>query len=307
MGSVVALDVGGTDVKYAVVDASGALSREGSFPTRAHEGGEALVRRMAERVNELRAQDASIRGVAVSTAGQVLLDHATVSFASNIPGLSGLNLGEALRKATDLPCHVENDVNAAALGEQWLGAARGARALIMLTLGTGVGGAAIMDDRLFTGARGSAGEFGHMTLYPGGDPCPCGQVGCFERYASAGALERATHALPAAHPARGDLRALFDACRAGDADALCVLERWVDDLAMGLTNLVHGFNPDVILLGGGVSAQGAYLSERVYARLAARALPSFMEGVRVETAALHNSAGLLGAARALFEKERMQS
>ena len=213
-----------------------------------------------------------------------------------------MEVARRVRQHTGHPCYVENDVNAAALGERWRGAAVGCRMLVMLALGTGVGGAAVARGQLLTGANGGAGEFGHIVLYPGGLSCTCGQKGCLEQYASTAALRRRTGALPAGHPARLDVRRLFDACRAGDGPALKVLDGWVYDLAVGMASLTHAFNPDVMLLGGGVSEQGDFLLNRVRAQLEKLVIPSFYEGMKVDRARLGNDAALLGAAGAVFEK-----
>lgn len=300
MGSVIAMDVGGTAVKYAVVDQRGGISQQGSMETRAQEGGEALMARMLSQMDRMKGED--ILGVAVSTAGHVSCDHASVVYASNLPGWTGMPIARRVRQHTGHPCIVENDVNAAALGERWLGAARDCRALLMLTLGTGVGGAVIMNGQLLTGAGGAAGEFGHICLHPGGMACDCGLQGCFERYASTSALKARSLSLPQGHPGRGDVKALFAASRQGDWDAAAVLSPWLEDLAQGLASLVHCYNPDVLLLGGGVSAQGQYLSDLVYARLKDKVMPSFLTGLQVKTALLGNQAGMLGAAYSLLSK-----
>lgn len=300
--SAIAMDVGGTAVKYALVDQRGGISALGSMDTRAHEGGEALMARMLKQMQVLGQGRDDIMGVAVSTAGQVSRDHASVVYASNLPGWTGMPIARRVRQHTGHPCVVENDVNAAALGERWLGAAQDCRALLMLTLGTGLGGAAIMNGQLITGAEGAAGEFGHLCLYPGGLPCDCGRRGCFERYASTSALKTRSLTLPQGHPARGEVKVLFDACRAGDLASRDILDCWLEDLTQGLAGLVHCFNPDVLLLGGGVSAQGDHLSGLVYERMKDKVIPSFLVGLQVKTAQLGNRAGLLGAAYSLFSR-----
>lgn len=207
-----------------------------------------------------------------------------------------------VRQGTGLPCCVENDVNAVALGERWMGAAAGCRMLVMLALDTGVGGAAIFRGRLITGAGGCAGEFGHIVLYPGGLPCTCGQKGCLEQYASTGALRRRTMSLPAGHPARDDVRGLFACCRQGDALALELLDEWVYDLSVGMASLIFAFNPDVLLVSGGVSEQGEFLLNRVRVQLQKLVNPSFYKDLRVEAAKLGNNAALLGVASVAFER-----
>jgi len=305
MDRVIALDVGGTLVKYGVVSKEGALESAGSFETRAREGGEALMGRILDQVHALTADHlgAAAVAVAVSSPGLISADHGAIEFAGgNLPGWSGMPVARRVRQGTGLPCYVENDVNAAALGERWKGAAAGCRMLVMLALGTGVGGAAIARGQLITGAGGGAGEFGHIVLYPGGLLCTCGQKGCLEQYASTGALRRRTLELPEGHPARDNVRGLFASCRAGDLNALKLLDEWVYDLAVGMASLTHAFNPDVLLIGGGVSEQGEYLLGRVRDQLQKLVIPSFYKDLRVEAAKLGNDAALLGAASAVFEK-----
>ena len=301
MDRVIALDVGGTLVKYGVVSKDGQLSDSGSFETRAQEGGEALMERILGQIHAL--AEAGAAAVAVSSPGLISADHSTIEFAGgNLPGWSGMPVARRVRQGTGLPCYVENDVNAAALGERWLGAAKGCRMLVMLALGTGVGGAAIARGQLLTGAGGGAGEFGHIVLYPGGHPCTCGQRGCLEQYASTGALRRRTLALPDNHPGWDNVRGLFERCRTGDGAALQILDDWVHDLAVGMASLTHAFNPDVLLVGGGVSEQGEFLLDRVRAQLEKLVVPSFFRGLRVSAAKLGNDAALLGAANAVFER-----
>lgn len=303
MDRVIALDVGGTLVKYGVVSKDGELFSAGSFETRAKEGGEALMGRILDQIHALTALHSGAAAVAVSSPGLISADHSTIKFAGgNLPGWSGMQVARRVRQGTGLPCYVENDVNAAALGERWMGAAAACRMLVMLALGTGVGGAAIARGQLLTGAGGGAGEFGHIVLYPEGLLCTCGQKGCLEQYASTGALRRRTLALPEGHPARDDVRGLFECCRRGDGAALHVLDGWVHDLAMGMASLTHALNPDVMLLGGGVSEQGDFLLDRVRLELEKLVIPSFFKGLRVSAAKLGNDAALLGAASAVFDK-----
>ncbi len=303
MDWVIALDVGGTLVKYGVVSKGGQLFDTGSFETKAQEGGEALMGRILDQIHRLTAGHSGAAAVALSSPGLISADHGSIEFAGgNLPGWSGMPVARRVRQSTGLPCYVENDVNAAALGERWMGAAAGCRMLVMLALGTGVGGAAIARGQLITGASGGAGEFGHIVLYPGGLPCTCGQNGCLEQYASTGALRRRTLTLPEGHPALDNVRALFECCRSGDGVALKLLDEWVYDLSVGIASLTHVFNPDVVLIGGGVSEQGEYLLNRVRAQLDVLVIPSFNKGLRVEAAMLGNDAALLGAASAVFEK-----
>ena len=188
-----------------------------------------------------------------------------------------------------------NDANAALLGETFCGGAVGAQNVVMLTLGTGVGGGVLADGRLLTGHRGIAGEMGHFTLYQDGVPCPCGKKGCYESYASTTALLRAAE--KAAGEANLNGRVLFDRLKNGDPVLQNVLDKWLDDVAAGITGLIHIFNPELVLIGGGVSRQEELLLKPLKARVLRGAMPRFTEALRIERAVLGNDAGLIGAAK----------
>lgn len=299
MRKVFALDIGGTHVKYAAIDESGALSHEGSIQTLAREGGERLLTRIAALISD-NAPD-MCHGVAISTAGQVNPIDGSIRYATdNLPGWTGIRLRDRIETATGFTCTVENDVNAAALGESWLGAAKGGQSVLMLALGTGIGGAIIADGRLFSGSHGSAGEVGHICLYPNGHACTCGQKGCFEQYASTRALERLLAAKLNKHT--GGARGAFERMTAGDSAAGAVIDEWMRDLALGIATLVPVIDPDIIVLGGAISAQGDALTRPLEALVRARVMPSFRD-LRILPAALGNHAGLLGAARCFFLKQ----
>jgi glucokinase len=179
------------------------------------------------------------------------------------------------------------------LGEAWVGAARGYTDVIGVTLGTGVGGGILTGGRLLEGARGLGGELGHYRTHAlDGVECTCGASGCWERYAATTALVRAA---AAREPELDDGRKIFAAAAAGDKRIQWVLDGWLDEIAEGLAGLVHIFNPQLILIGGGVSAQQQLLIEPLAARVRAAVMPAFAEGLEVRAAALHNDAGLVGA------------
>jgi glucokinase len=179
------------------------------------------------------------------------------------------------------------------LGEAWVGAARGYTDVIGVTLGTGVGGGILTGGRLLEGARGLGGELGHYRTHAlDGVECTCGASGCWEHYAATTALVRAASAL---EPELDDGRKIFAAAAAGDKRIQWVLDGWLDEIAEGLAGLVHIFNPQLILIGGGVSAQQQLLIEPLAARVRAAVMPAFAVGLEVRAAALHNDAGLVGA------------
>jgi glucokinase len=193
----------------------------------------------------------------------------------------------------------------AALAEQWVGAGRGAHSLVLLTLGTGIGGGIVLDGRIWHGANGVAGEIGHMCIEPQGRPCPCGNRGCFERYASAtgmvlslkGAIERGAQTPLAARLESVTARDISEAAAAGDAAAAQVLERTARYLGLGVSNLMHILNPHVIAFSGGVTAAGAMLMDPVMDEMRSRTLEASRRDVRVCFAELPHDAGIIGAAR----------
>lgn len=282
------LDVGGTGIKYGRIACGGMLSGEGEIPTLAHEGGGALLKRLIELIGQSRG---SFDAIGVSTCGQVDRGQGSIRFATdNVPGYTGTPLRRALEEEFSVPVAVENDVNAAALGEARFGAAKEFGSFLCITYGTGIGGAIVLDGALYTGSRGSAGELGHMVTHAGGEACTCGGRGCYEAYASTGALTRL-----AARRLGGEWtgRTLFEALRAGDGRIPAVLDEWTDEVAAGLSGLIHIFEPDGIVLGGGIMREPEVL-EALRGKTMRSVMPSFRE-VRLVSAALGNRAGLYGA------------
>ena len=215
------------------------------------------------------------------------------STGGNLPGWDGAPIKETLERAFSLPVTVANDANCMCLGEAWVGAAKGYTDVIGITIGTGLGGGILTGRRLLEGARGLGGELGHFRLHAlDGEPCGCGSRGCWERCAATTALVRRAKALD---PALDSGRAIFAAAEAGDAAVLSLLDTWEEEIAQGLAGLVHIFNPQLILIGGGVSAQQKLLIEPVAAKVRASVMPAFRVGLEIRAAALQNDAGLVGA------------
>ena len=179
------------------------------------------------------------------------------------------------------------------LGEVWVGGAQGYTDVIGVTLGTGVGGGILTGGRLLEGARGLGGELGHYRTHAlDGIPCTCGATGCWERYAATTALVRAAQEK---NPAWTDGRAIFAAAEAGNPEVLALLDAWTDEIAQGLAGMVHIFNPQLILIGGGVSAQQKLLIAPIAAKVKAAVMPAFAQGLEIRAAQLHNDAGMVGA------------
>ena len=281
---IAALDLGGTFIKAAVVE-NGVLGEVTEHVTGAHMGGPAVIAKAIEIVKSF----GEIDRVGLSTAGEVDVDKGMIRLADNIPGYTGMNLKKEFCDALGLPFVVENDVNAAAMGELMFGEGREFKDFLCVNYGTGIGGAVIINKRLYRGSRYSAGEFGGLVTHPGAMvPGDVGS-GSYERYASTSALVRRALALS---PKLDSGRAVFAAMDIPEVKML--VDDWIREISYGLICLIHTFNPSAIVLGGGIMKE-PYIVLNLTAILSASTKPSFRD-CRLLPAALGNNAGLLGAA-----------
>jgi len=271
MSLTVGVDVGGTKVLGGVVDASGKVLATCRRDT-PREGGNELTRTIAEVALEL-MQSHSVSAVGVSAAGFVSSDRKTMLATPNIADWNGVQLDLELTKLIGLPVVIENDANAAAWGEAKFGAGRNQAHMMMLTIGTGVGGGIVVNNELYRGAFGIAAEFGHLRVVPEGHLCGCGARGCFEQYASGSALRRHAREAISASPdlarnllARGDGtidgltgQAITEAARDGDAVALAAFQTTAQYLGAGIASLAVLLDPSCVVIGGGVIDAGEIL------------------------------------------------
>ncbi|TMQ71715.1 MAG: ROK family protein [Candidatus Eisenbacteria bacterium] len=290
----VGLDLGGTDLKAARVSADGRLEGFAKRPSRAAESAEGPLEAIAEAVAALThgARDGLI-GVGLGSPG--VIDPVTGSLAGPTPHLhfwEAFPLRERLSQRLGLPVVVDNDANLAALAEHRLGAARGARVSITVTVGTGIGAGIVVEGRVLHGARGGAGEIGHLPLGRGGAPCRCGVPDCVEPDASGSGLARHARELGLS-PA--EAATVFAAAEAGDPRAQAVVAAMADRLGAALGVAVSLIDPDVVVLGGGVAQAGERLLEPVRAAVSRYTLATHREGLRVVAAALGERAGVIGA------------
>lgn len=308
----IGIDVGGTNLKAGVVDGEGRILHVKKLPLGPWESGDAFLAKVCTLAEEAAAeagfQKSDVASVGMGFPGAVDDESGVLSYITNIP-LGGYPLREKFQQRWQVPVHLGNDANCAALGEYYAGAGRGSRSLIVVTLGTGVGGGIILDGKMLTGSNGTAAEVGHMVIVPGGERCNCGRCGCWERYASATALKQQTRAAMRAHPESsmwqltgGDAEKAegytpFDAARAGDAAAQQVCRDYIEYVALGAANLVNIFQPEVIAFGGGVSAQEDLL-EPLQRRIAEEdfARNAGLASVKITRCILGNDAGIIGAA-----------
>ncbi|WP_108993862.1 ROK family protein [Paenibacillus agaridevorans] len=293
---VIGMDVGGTNIKAGIISPDGAIIGLAQAATPVNQGKEAILACMEEVVGQLRNDyRGEIRALGIGAAGRIDRQTGTVLYATdNLPGWMGTPLKSVMEARLSLPVFVDNDVNAAALGEGWLGAGREARHYVLLTLGTGVGGALVHDGKLISGPRGGVGEIGHMILYPGGMACNCGQTGCLEQYASGTALNRSAKLVDSGWDSRELLRQL----ELGHEQSRAVISRFVSDLATGLVSLQNLYDPELIIIGGGIMD-----THRLWWRDLLAQLGSCTEqALSVRPAVLGNEAGLLGAARLALDE-----
>jgi len=293
---VIGMDVGGTNIKAGIISPSGAIIGLAQAATPATQGKEAILACMEEMVCQLRNDyRGGIGALGIGVAGRIDRRTGAVLYATdNLPGWMGTPLKSVMEARLSLPVFVDNDVNAAALGEGWLGAGREAKHYLLLTLGTGVGGALVHDGKLIAGPRGGAGEIGHMILYPGGTACNCGQSGCLEQYASGTALNRSAKLVDNGWDSRELLRQL----ELGHEQSQAVISRFVSDLATGLVSLQNLYDPELIIIGGGIMD-----THRLWWRDLLAQLDSGTEqSINVRPAGLGNEAGLLGAARLALDE-----
>ena len=270
-------DIGGTSVKFGVAGESGALLHKGEIPNViTQKGVDGLVESLAS-VMEQYQQEYRLYGIAVSTAGVVDPEKGLILYAPKyFPGYPGTALGERLEKRCGLPCTVENDVNAAALGEYWLGAGQGAKSLFCITVGTGIGGCALLDGRVLHGAACFGGEAGLQHITPGST---------WEEMASTRALVRNVAEAKGIPENALDGRKIFALAQGGDEEAAAAIARQMDDLATGIANICYILNPERIIVGGGIAAQEAYLYPQLDTALRKKLFPLVYEKLTLRFAA----------------------
>jgi glucokinase len=314
----IGVDVGGTNLAAALVTPGGRILARAARPTRPDRPAADIVSDMAALIGEVSEDRGDALAIGVGIPGMVDSALGRVIYTCNVP-FTGLSLADMLRERFPLPVTLCNDANAAAFGEYAAGGGRNARALVMVTLGTGVGGGVVLDGKLLEGVGGAGGEIGHMMVSRNGRLCSCGRRGCWETYVSATALIRDTRAAMEAHPdslmwrerrdgsSHVSGRTAFAAAARGDAAARSVVSGYLDWLAEGVANLINILDPDVICVGGGISGEGDRLilplRERVEPLSYAAGHRAAARRAQIRRAQLGNDAGLIGAALSGSAKE----
>ena len=309
---IFAADLGGTHLRAATIDECGKVhfraKQDTPHGTDPNDIIEAIVSAVDQCRKDLGNASDRLKAISLVVPGTVNVDEGIVVKAPNLPCLDGFALAAALTNKLGLPAILENDANAAAVGEMWQGAARGHRTIICVTLGTGVGGGIILDGQLWRGVDGAAAEIGHMCVDPfGGVACTCGSRGCLEVFASATAIVRMAREASPRYPesilhktSNLTARSIFEAGMQGDELGLAIFRRMGVYLGIGLANLINILNPEMIVIGGGVMNGWDLFYKHMLHEVEERAFPLLAARVKIVRAECGDDAGLFGAARLGF-------
>ncbi|MDD6620538.1 MAG: ROK family protein [Eubacteriales bacterium] len=285
---ILAFDIGGTNIKYALCNEKFVLSDKHTVPTEAEKGGQELIQKIISIIEEYDGLDR----VAVSTAGQVDSNTGIVVYSTdNIPYYTGMMVKKIIENKTGIPTFVENDVNAFALGEAQFGAGENVSDFLCLTYGTGIGGALYLDNKLYKGLGSSAGEFGHMITHAGGKQCTCGGEGCYECYASTKALVEAVNK---ANSTNLNAFQIFEKDNFDKPEIRSVIDKWIDEMIIGLINIIYVFNPPLIILGGGIMNED-YVIDLIDRKIYNLLMENF-KNVNIVRSRLGSDSALLGVA-----------
>lgn len=308
----IGIDLGGTSVKYALIDSEGVFHFQGKLPSKADVSAEAVIGQLVAAIGEVKAfagtQGCKVEGIGIGTPGIVDSTNRTVlGGTENIKGWENLRLADSVEAEAGIPVLLGNDANLMGLGETLYGAGEGATHVVFLTVGTGIGGAVVIDGRLFNGYANRGTELGHVPLIANGEPCACGSVGCLEHYASTSALVRrfsrriaeAGVSLPD-EEINGEL--IVRLYKQGDKSAIESLEEHCDFLGHGIAGFINIFSPQRVIIGGGLSEAGDFYIRKVSEKALRYTIPDCAANTRIMAAALGNKAGSIGAASLFLQK-----
>lgn len=285
---ILTFDIGGTNIKYALSNEKFILTDKHTVPTEAQKGGQELVLKIISIIE----QYDNIDRIGISTAGQVDSENGIVVYSTdNIPYYTGMMVKKIIENKTGIPTFVENDVNAFAMGEAKFGAGKGKSDFLCLTYGTGIGGALYLDNKLYKGMGCSAGEFGHMITHAGGKQCTCGGEGCYECYASTKAL---LDSVNKRNSSQLNSFEIFEKENFSKPEIRSVIDQWIDEMIIGLINIIYIFNPPLIVLGGGIMNED-YVIDLIDRKIYNLLMENFRD-VNIVRSKLGSDAALLGVA-----------
>ncbi|MFH0768407.1 MAG: ROK family protein [Chloroflexota bacterium] len=315
---VLAVDLGGTKIIVALISNRGEMLASESRPTLADEGHETVIKRIFAAIDHLltlrSTSSSQLHSISIAAAGAIDTKKGIITISPNLPGWINIPLRSIVEEQYKVNVFLLNDANAAALGEHRFGAGKGANNLIYITVSTGIGGGIIIDGRLYSGASGGAGEVGHMTIDTNGPVCNCGNIGCWETLASGTALaKKAIRRINAGEKSlltemvEGKIENITAkevslAAQNGDHLASEVVTRVINYLGIGMVNLVNILNPEIIIVGGGMSKMGDLLFDPLRQIVRERAFKLSAQAVRIVPAQLGDDAGVIGAAVFAFQQ-----
>ena len=306
---VIGIDIGGTNLRGALVDSNGNIHKRMEILSEADQGIDRLIDNLANFIADI-SKGEKVTNVGVGIPGIIDSKNGIITEAPNIMNVDNYPLRSVLKEklGPDLNIVIENDTNSSAVGEWWIGASKDVNSMIMITMGTGVGGGIVLDGKLWTGADGMAGEIGHITIYPEGALCNCGNYGCLESYASATAIRRMVKAGLEDKSLNTTLREatenvqiedipkiVMEAASSGDEFSLSIWKEVGVALGIGIASLVNLLNVEMVVIGGGVSNAWDLFIHTTYTEAKKRAFRAPMERATIERALLRDDAGILGS------------
>ena len=303
----IGVDLGGTNLRAAAVTADGTMLEKISGSTDVHEGREAVIADIVDAIERLKKSCGSgkLVGVGIGVPGFILIEKGVISGSNNLPEFDNFPIRDVIEEQLGTSIFLENDANAAALGEKWIGAGRDVQDLVLLTLGTGIGGGIIAGGKVLHGIVGMAGELGHVTVVPDGNPCGCGNYGCLEKHASATAIVAMARMLQLGEEITAE--EVYKLASGGNEKAQMVFRTMGTMLGIAIGNLINIFNFPLYLLSGGVLAGWDQFAPAMMAEIEKRSYTYRHVKTRVEKATLGNQAGLFGAAYLPFQTPRSQA
>ena len=280
----VSIDIGGTSIKHGILDENIKFITSGEVATEAQKGGKNILEKVINIVSEYK-KEYTLSGICISTAGMVDCEKGEIIHASDlIPNYTGTQIKKTLEDIFSIPCEVENDVNCAGLAEYFSGSAKGSSISLCLTIGTGIGGSIIINDKVFHGFSGSACEVGYMNMFKGK----------FEDLGATSILVKKVAKLKNCSENHIDGKLIFEMAKNNDEDCIKAIDEMVDVLGMGIANICYVINPEVVVLGGGIMAQKDYLYDKIRLSLDKYLIPTISSKTKLEFAKNQNKAGMLG-------------
>lgn len=285
MKNYICIDIGGTSIKYGVINEELDFLVKSEMDTEAYKGGPNILNKIIEIVNKYK-NNYKIEGICISTAGMVDCDKGEIIYASSlIPNYTGTKIKLTIEDEFNIPCEVENDVNCAALAEHFAGGAKGSNISLCLTIGTGIGGAIIINNEVYHGAFGSGGEVGYMNM----------MGSTFQELGASSILVKKVAIMKNISEKDINGKYIFDKAKEGDKDCIKAIDELIEVLGQGIANICYIINPEVVVLGGGIMAQKEYLYDKIRASIDKNLIPFIRNKTRLEFAINQNNAGMIGA------------